>query len=661
VFAKILIANRGEIACRVARTARRMSIQTVAVYSDADAQSRHVALADEAFRIGPPEPKDSYLSGERIIDAAKRSGASAIHPGYGFLSENPEFAERCEHAGIAFIGPPPEAIRAMGDKSAAKAIMEKADVPIVPGYHGRNQAPDFLLQEAGRIGLPLLIKAAAGGGGKGMRVVERTADFSAALASCRREALSAFGDERVLLERYLERPRHIEIQVFADRHSGCIHLFERDCSVQRRHQKVIEEAPAPGIGEALRRKMAQTGVAAAKAVGYVGAGTVEFLVDRAGSFFFMEMNTRLQVEHPVTEMITGLDLVEWQIRVAAGEKLPLAQKDLRINGHAIEARIYAEDPRRDFLPAPGRVEHLVLPEESEHVRVETGVRAGDEITAYYDPMIAKLIVWDRDRSKAIERLREALGESEIAGVASNLGFLYRLVQNQDFVRPDLDTSLIDRHREELLASPEPAGEDALALASLTALSQFDERQHSSDPFSPWSLTDGWRLNHDNHHVLVFQEGERECPITVRRQGEGFELEFGGKTLFVNRYAREGRKSTVQLGDATVAGSVVRLGNRFEVFLPGKHHTLQLYDPLLQVLELEAHAGELAAPMPGKIVAILVKAGEQVEKGATLLILEAMKMEHTIKAPARGRVGRIRYRVGEQVAEGAELIEFEAET
>jgi len=661
VFAKILIANRGEIACRVARTARRMGIQTVAVYSDADAQSRHVALADEAFRIGPPEPKDSYLSGERIIDAAKRSGASAIHPGYGFLSENPEFAERCERAGIAFIGPPPEAIRAMGDKSAAKAIMEKAGVPIVPGYHGRNQAPDFLMQEAGRIGLPLLIKAAAGGGGKGMRVVERAADFSAALAACRREALSAFGDERVLLEKYLERSRHIEIQVFADRHGGCMHLFERDCSVQRRHQKVVEEAPAPGISEALRRKMAEAAVAAAKAVGYVGAGTVEFLVDRAGAFFFMEMNTRLQVEHPVTEMITGLDLVEWQIRVAAGEKLPLAQKDLRINGHAIEARIYAEDPRRDFLPAPGRVEHLVLPEESEHVRVETGVRAGDEITAYYDPMIAKLIVWDRDRSKAIERLREALGEFVIAGVASNLGFLYRLVQNQDFVRPDLDTGLIERHREELLASPGPAGEDALALASLTALSQFDERQHSSDPFSPWGLADGWRLNQDNHHVLVFQEGEREYPITVRRQGEGFELELGGRPLSVKRYSRDGRKLAVQLGDAAVAGSVVRLGNRFEVFLPGKHHTLQLFDPLLQVLELEAHAGELAAPMPGKIAAILVKAGERVEKGVTLLILESMKMEHTIRAPARGRVGRIHHRIGEQVAEGAELIDFEAET
>ena len=661
MFKKILIANRGEIACRVARTARRMDIRTVAVYSDADAHSRHVALADEAFRIGPPEPRDSYLSGERIIDAAKQSGASAIHPGYGFLSENPQFAERCERAGISFIGPPPEAIRAMGDKAAAKAIMEKAGVPIVPGYHGGNQAPGLLLQEAARIGFPVLIKAAAGGGGKGMRLVENKADFEGSLAACRREASSAFGDERVLLEKYLERPRHIEIQVFADRHGGCIHLFERDCSMQRRHQKVLEEAPAPGMSEVLRRKMAEAAVAAAKAVGYVGAGTVEFLVDRAGAFFFMEMNTRLQVEHPVTEMITGLDLVEWQILVAAGEKLPLVQKDLRINGHAIEARIYAEDPSRDFLPAPGRIEHLVLPEESEHVRVETGVRAGDEITAYYDPMIAKFIVWDLDRSKAIERLREALGESEIAGVASNLGFLYRLAQNQDFVQPDFDTSLIERHREELLASPGPASEEALALASLTALSQLDERQRSSEPFSPWGRADGWRLNEDSHHVFIFHDGEGEYPITVRRQGEDFELVFSDKTLLVNRYAREGRKWTMQLGNAGVAGSVVRLGNRFEVFLPGEHHSLQLHDPLLQVLELETHAGQLTAPMPGKIVAILVEAGERVEKGATLLILEAMKMEHTIKAPARGRVGRIRYRVGEQVTEGAELIDFEATT
>src|SRR6195256_32500 len=434
-----------------------MGIATAAVYSDADKQSLHVALADEAFRIGPPEAKDSYLDGERIVAAAKTSGASAIHPGYGFLSENAEFAERCERAGIAFVGPPPQAIRAMGDKSSAKAIMEKAGVPLVPGYHGGNQSPDFLLDQAVRIGFPVLIKAAAGGGGKGMRAVEHKAEFDAALAACRREALSAFGDERVLLEKYLERSRHIEVQVFADRQGGCLALFERDCSMQRRHQKVLEEAPAPGMTEARRREMGETAVAAARAVGYVGAGTVEFIVDRAGAFFFMEMNTRLQVEHPVTEMITGLDLVEWQLQVAAGEKLPLTQKDLRISGHAIEARVYAEDPRRDFLPASGRIVHLGLPAESEHVRVDTGVRPGDEITAYYDPLIAKLIVWGPDRPAALERMREALGEFEVAGPVTNLGFLYRLVQNPDFVGADFDTGLIERHRSELLAPAAPAG------------------------------------------------------------------------------------------------------------------------------------------------------------------------------------------------------------
>ena len=418
MFAKILIANRGEIAARVARTARRMGMATVAVYSDADAQSRHVALADEAFRIGPPEAKDSYLRGDRIVEAAMSSGASAIHPGYGFLSENAEFAERCERAGITFVGPPPEAIRAMGDKSAAKIIMERAGVPLVPGYHGGNQAPDFLLDQAVRIGFPVLIKAAAGGGGKGMRAVEHKAQFDAALAACRREALSAFGDERVLLEKYLDRPRHIEIQLFADRHGGCVHLFERDCSVQRRHQKVLEEAPAPGMSEDRRQEMGEAALLASRAVGYVGAGTVEFLVDRGGAFFFMEMNTRLQVEHPVTEMITGLDLVEWQFRIAAGERIPIAQKDLRISGHAIEARVYAEDPLRDFVPASGRIVHLRLPAESENVRVDTGVRSGDEITVYYDPMIAKLIVRDGDRPAALGRMRKALGEFEVAGLVT---------------------------------------------------------------------------------------------------------------------------------------------------------------------------------------------------------------------------------------------------
>jgi 3-methylcrotonyl-CoA carboxylase alpha subunit len=662
VFAKILIANRGEIACRVTRTARRMGIATVAVHSDADARSLHVALADEAFRIGPPEAKDSYLRGDRILEAAMSSGASAIHPGYGFLSENAEFAERCERAGITFVGPPPDAIRAMGDKSAAKTIMEKAGVPLVPGYHGGKQAREFLLDEAERIGFPVLIKAAAGGGGKGMRAVEHEAEFDAALAACRREALSAFGDERVLLEKYLDRPRHIEIQVFADRHGGCIHLFERDCSVQRRHQKVLEEAPAPGMAENRRQEMGETALLASKAVGYVGAGTVEFIVDRGGAFFFMEMNTRLQVEHAVTEMITGLDLVEWQIRIAAGEKLPLAQKDLRISGHAIEARVYAEDPRRDFVPAAGRIVHLGLPAESENVRVDTGVRSGDEITVYYDPMIAKLIVRDSDRPAALERMRKALGEFEVAGLVTNLGFLYRLVQDRDFVGADFDTGLIERHRSELLAPSAPAGEEALTLAALTALSLLDagETRRPGDRFSPWTLADGWRVNQDGVQLLVFQESEIRHAVTAHRRGGGFELEFADGRRQVKGYRREDRRLTAQLEDATVEGRVVRLGSRIEVFLPGRHHTLEIHDPLRQELAVEARGGELAAPMPGKIIALLVESGDNVEKGAPLLILEAMKMEHTIRAPARGRVARILYRVGEQVGEGVELIEFEAE-
>jgi len=660
VFAKILIANRGEIACRVTRTARRMGIATVAVYSDADARSRHVALADEAFRIGLPEAKDSYLRGDRILEAAVSSGASAIHPGYGFLSENAEFAERCARAGITFVGPPPEAIRAMGDKSGAKTIMEKAGVPLVPGYHGGNQAREFLIDEAERIGFPVLVKAAAGGGGKGMRAVGHKAEFDAALAACRREALSAFGDERVLLEKYLDRPRHIEIQLFADRHGGRVHLFERDCSVQRRHQKVLEEAPAAGIVDDLRQEMGEAALLASRAVGYIGAGTVEFLVDRGGAFFFMEMNTRLQVEHAVTEMITGLDLVEWQLRIAAGEKLPLAQKDLRISGHAIEARVYAEDPLRDFVPASGRVVHLRLPAESDKVRVDTGVRSGDAITVYYDPLIAKLIVRDRNRPAALEQMRKALGEFEVAGLATNLGFLYRLVQDRDFVRADFDTGLIERHRSELLAASAPAGEDALTLA---ALSQLDsglrgEARRSGDRFSPWSLADGWRSNQDGVQLLVFQEGESRHAVTARRRGGDFELEFADRRRQVRSCRREDCRLTVQLEDATVEGSVVRSGSRIEVFLPGRHHILEMHDPLRQELAFESRTGDLEAPMPGKIIAIFVAAGDAVEKDAALLILEAMKMEHTIRAPARGRIARILCRVGEQVGEGAELIEFD---
>jgi len=655
LFDRILIANRGEIACRVARTAKRMGISTVAVYSDADARARHVALADDAFRIGAARAADSYLCGDRIIDAAKRSGARAIHPGYGFLSENADFAHACERAGVAFIGPPAAAIRAMGDKSSAKAAMEKAGVPVVPGYHGENQSADFLGSVAERIGYPVLIKASAGGGGKGMRAVEAPGDFGAALAACRREAKSAFGDERVLLERYLERPRHIEIQVFADRHGACIHLFERDCSVQRRHQKVIEEAPALGMAEPRRREMGDAAVAAARAVGYLGAGTVEFIVDRAGKFYFMEMNTRLQVEHPVTEMITGLDLVEWQLRIAAGEPLPKKQDELRIDGHSIEARIYAEDPNRNFLPATGRILHFEPPAESPQVRVDTGVRAGDLVTPHYDSLIAKLIVHDRDRALALGRLAAALGEFEVAGPVTNVDFLRRLVRCRAFAQGEIDTGLIERDRDELLAPPEPPGESVLALAALSV-----QLARSADRPSPWGRADGWRLGGRQSSVLVFIDAAGRHTVSLHSLGAAYELEIGGKRRALEGKREENGRLSARLDGDSLAGRVIRAGGRLEVFLPGEHRVLELHDPLAEEFEAEIRDGELVAPLPGRISAVLVAAGARVERGAPLLILEAMKMEHTISAPAQGTVVAIHCEVGDQVVEGADLIDFKAE-
>ena len=511
MFSKILIANRGEIACRVIRTARRLAIKTVAVYSDADARAQHVLAADEAYLLGPAAAKESYLRGDRILEVARASGAQAIHPGYGFLSENEDFAEACERAGIVFIGPPASAIRAMGSKSAAKQLMQQAGVPLVPGYHGDDQDPALLERESDRIGYPVLIKASAGGGGKGMRIVESKGEFAAALASCKREAASAFGDDRVLVEKYLRRPRHIEIQVFGDRHGNCVYLFERDCSVQRRHQKVLEEAPAPGMTPERRAAMGDAAVAAAKAIGYVGAGTVEFIADQSGTFHFMEMNTRLQVEHPVTEMITGEDLVEWQLRVAWGEPLPKRQEALRIGGHALEARIYAEDPAKGFLPATGRIVHLGLPPASRHVRIDTGVAAGDEISPHYDPMIAKLIVWDRDRPAALARMRAALEAFQVVGLTTNVAFLGRLVTSKAFAAADLDTGLIERSKSELFPPRAPASDEVLALATLAELLRHDReaRSHaaaSGDPWSPWGACDGWRLNQDNHHNLRVPRG-----------------------------------------------------------------------------------------------------------------------------------------------------------
>jgi 3-methylcrotonyl-CoA carboxylase alpha subunit len=665
MFAKILIANRGEIACRVIRTARELGVKTVAVYSEADAHAQHVLAAEEAYLIGPPPAKESYLCGDRIIEVAKRAGAQAIHPGYGFLAENDAFADACEKAGVVFIGPPAAAIRAMGSKSAAKRIMERAGVPLVPGYHGDAQEAAHLRREADRIGYPILIKASAGGGGKGMRIVERAAEFEGALASCKREAAAAFGDDRVLLEKYLRRPRHIEIQVFADQHGNCVHLFERDCSVQRRHQKVLEEAPAPGVTAERRAAMGAAAVAAAKAIGYVGAGTVEFIADQSGTFHFMEMNTRLQVEHPVTEMITGEDLVEWQLRAAWGEPVPKRQDELAIDGHALEARIYAEDPAKGFLPATGRIVHLGTPAASRHVRIDTGVTAGDEISPHYDPMIAKLIVRDRDRPGALARMRDALEQFQVVGLATNVAFLARLVATRAFAAADLDTGLIERSRDELFAPSPPASDEVLAAAALSELLRHDReaREHtaaSGDAWSPWGACDGWRLNQDNHHVLTFREGDRQIAVTAHyRKGGKYEVELPGGRRTLSGEQIDPTTIRAWLDDEELAATVVRADATLDVFCSGARHTLELHDPWRAEVAGDVHAGGLAAPMPGKVIAVLVAAGATVERGAPLVIMEAMKMEHTINAPAAGTVREILYGVGEQVAEGADLIRFDA--
>jgi 3-methylcrotonyl-CoA carboxylase alpha subunit len=662
VFRKILIANRGEIACRVVRTARRLGVRTVAVYSDADRDARHVRLADEARRIGPPPARESYLCVEAILAAARDTGAEAIHPGYGFLSENEDFAHACAKAGLVFIGPTPEAIAAMGDKSAAKRLMEKARVPLVPGYHGEEQDTARLAKEAERIGYPVLIKASAGGGGKGMRIVRSGGEFKAALEGAQREAQSAFGDSRVLIERYLDRPRHIEVQVFGDTQGNLVYLFERDCSVQRRHQKVLEEAPAPGMSEKRRKEMGEAAVAAARAVKYVGAGTVEFIAEQDGRFYFMEMNTRLQVEHPVTEMITGLDLVEWQLRVAAGEPLPLAQQDLAIRGHAIEARLYAEDPARDFLPQTGRLAHLCFPADAADLRTDTGVEAGAAITPHYDPMIAKLIAWGSDRRAALARLASALDEVEIAGLRTNVEFLARVARSRAFAAGELDTGLIERNRAELLPPRAPLPAEMLAAAACAEL--FAEKDvarsraaASGDPHSPWHRVDGWRLNGDSHHAFMFAEGEERHPVTVHFGEAGEHMDIAGKSYALQAERLSEGRLLVRLDGRASKARAVRDRHDWHVFLGGAHRRLTLHEEL-EGLDIDAGGGSLAAPMPGKVIAVMVKRGDKVQKGAPLLILEAMKMEHTIFAPGDGEVQEVHFGPGEQVAEGAELLRIE---
>jgi 3-methylcrotonyl-CoA carboxylase alpha subunit len=668
MFNKILIANRGEIACRVAATCKRLGIASVAVYSDADANAKHVAACDEAVHIGSAAASESYLRIERIIDAALSTGAQAIHPGYGFLSENEAFAQACEAAGLVFIGPPVSAIAAMGSKAAAKALMQTAAVPLVPGYHGDEQDAELLQREADEIGYPVLLKASAGGGGKGMRVVEKREDFAAALASCKREAASSFGNDRVLIEKYLTRPRHVEVQVFADQHGGAVYLFDRDCSVQRRHQKVLEEAPAPGLADSVRRAMGEAAVAAARAVSYVGAGTVEFIMTES-AFYFMEMNTRLQVEHPVTEMITGQDLVEWQLRVAAGEPLPLTQEQLHIDGHAIEARVYAENPARGFLPSTGTLKYLRMPEGVEFtigmpsrapVRIDSGVREGDTITPFYDPMIAKLIVHGANRDEALARMSRALQACEAVGPHTNVAFLQRIVKSKPFALADLDTGLIERHHDELFAVGDRPFKEALALACAALLTREGGVAHGA---SPWDALSHWRLNGSYRQTIEWRDVENDAALKVvfARDGGARRLEHDGETQAFDWWrGSEPHAFGTCLGERRVTGRVFIDGDMFHVFCHGAAVTFEWQNLLAHAADAEHGEGRLTAPMPGKVIAVLVEPGAVVEKGAPLIVMEAMKMEHTIGAPTAGKVAEVLYGVGDQVTDGAQLLVMEAQ-
>jgi 3-methylcrotonyl-CoA carboxylase alpha subunit len=675
----VLIANRGEIACRIIRTARRMGIRTIAVFSEADRDALHVREADEARFIGPAPADQSYLDIAAVISAANETGARAIHPGYGFLAENATFAQACADAGIVFIGPSPAAIRAMGDKAAAKAIMEKAGVPVVPGYHGKDQKPAKLLAAAEKIGWPVLLKASAGGGGKGMRIVRGKKHFADALASARRESKAAFGDDRMLVEKYIERPRHIEVQVFGDGHGNIVHLYERDCSVQRRHQKVIEEAPAPGVAPVWRTQICEAAVSAARAVEYCGAGTVEFIAETGpdgapGGFWFMEMNTRLQVEHPVTEMITGTDLVEWQFKVAAGEPLPLAQDDIGIDGHAVEARLYAEDPARGFLPTPGVVSYFEAPWGMD-LRADSGIDGGGAVVPPdYDPMIAKLIQHGDIRETAIAALANALRETRVVGVATNAAFLSRMLDHPEFRAGAVDTGFIERNLDALLPRPGPAPDPVLALACLALLLQRRELAsqaalESADPWSPWARADGWRLNDTGHTVLRFIEDGREIDIACHFVGEGYRLDLPGGAvraavhtpwpdIIGDGQLLIGGEVRVELDGARLAPTVVHDGDKLHIFHEGGHWRLGIHDPLTAAEAHEGASGGLTAPMPGKVAALHVKVGAAVTAGQPLIVVEAMKMEHSIHAPAAGKVAEVRFRPGDQVAEGEVLIVVE---
>ncbi|WP_420935807.1 acetyl/propionyl/methylcrotonyl-CoA carboxylase subunit alpha [Alteromonas sp. A081] len=662
---KLLVANRGEIACRVMKTAKHLGVKTVAVYSDADVNARHVAMADEAVHLGPSPSKDSYLRGDLIIKHAKALGVDAIHPGYGFLSENAEFANLCKANDIIFVGPPASAIEAMGSKSAAKRIMEKAGVPLVPGYHGDDQQESTLKQAADDMGYPVLLKAAAGGGGKGMRQVWNEGEFTQALNAAKRESMASFGDDHMLVEKYLTRPRHVEIQVFCDSHGNGVYLFERDCSVQRRHQKIIEEAPAPNMTQSIRESMGEAAILAAKAINYEGAGTVEFLLDEDGSFYFMEMNTRLQVEHPVTEMITGEDLVQWQLSVAEGNTLPKTQEQLTLSGHAFEARIYAEDPANNFLPSTGVLHLLQPPEESSLIRVDTGVLQGDEVSVYYDPMIAKLVVWGESRDIALKRLLHALGDYHIAGVTTNIDFLKRVASNTAFEAAELTTTFVEKHNDALFAEAKRDIQETLPIMALLAVLhrrlERDKQSVNNASMSPWFTAGAWRANASHKEQLTLLVSEEEFTVTVSHvfnadASAAWEITTANSTVRVSGAINEHQLSVEVAGVKSNYTFAVCDGD-FGLYNQDTHINFSVVAPSEGDDNENSGNTNFDAPMNGTIVAHLVKCGEKVKRGDPILVMEAMKMEHSIVAPSDGVVDSFYFEPGELVDGGAALLEF----
>ncbi len=656
---KILIANRGEIACRVMRTAQAKGIYCIAIYSAADRHALHAEMADEAHYIGGAASQDSYLQAQKIIDIAKQSGAQAIHPGYGFLAENAAFAQLCADNNIIFIGPSASAIIAMGSKSAAKNLMQQAQVPVTPGYHGDEQTLNSMQQAADKIGYPVLLKASAGGGGKGMKLVEHTQQFAEAYQAAKREAKSSFNDDHLLIEKYIAEPRHIEVQIFCDQFGNGIYLFERDCSIQRRHQKIIEEAPAIGLSDSLRQQIGETAVKAALAINYCGAGTIEFLLDKNHQFYFMEMNTRLQVEHPVTEKITGLDLVDWQLQIADGQALPLKQQDLAIKGHAIEVRIYAEDPQKNFLPSIGKIIYYQPPRTSDTVRIDSGIRQGDDISMYYDPMIAKLIVWGNDRIEAIQHMRQALRHYQIAGVTTNITFLQQIFANDDYQQGKLSTHFIDQHPQ--LFSEKRFCHDDFAYACVYELTEQQQIKiaNSHDIYSPWQQRDAWQLSGKQQQTLNFYYQNESYPIIVEHSDDRYLLTFPDQhQCQIKLLKQQQHHYQIQLNDRQCSVDIISIDNAIHIFSTGEQNIIHRYSRQKHYAQTETSGGHLNAPMPGTVVAIMTEKGKSVAAGDSLMVIEAMKMEHTIHAPAKGIIKALHYAIGDQVNEGAELMDFE---